>query len=368
MRIATALLVFCVYLVACTKTESESTARTQAPEAAAPATPVKKLLPFYELVAGCIAQCESVWWKPEASAGQRPKFQPALPLSFADLVSTPEDQASFVRLVEQFPQHLRAIGILQPGENEETVVDNGVFGSYKKQPPKLFGHLHNVILDGGRTIYVYSGIYYHRLTPDAPGSMHVAIEPTTKQYAGVIRAGRDLDEYYVGGADSLRSTLVAFVAAYDVEMFSMLAHYASGRKDAYENRAIMLPLHKDSDEALLRVALLNDKLGERGQATGVPAPEFLQRAKAAAAERAWYAVTRARDACVTSPMSPAQRIDLVKEAGLTPRVRDTNSDGKLAIVEVTADDGRYETTWRFFKKKEDCERTLASAPTPDRYR
>lgn len=67
-------------------------------------------------------------------------------------------------------------------------------------------------------------------------------------------------------------------------------------------------------------------------------------------------------------MSPADRIDVIKSAGTTPQIRETNSSGQLTAVDVSADDGRYETTWKFFKSNADCERTMVASPTPDKYR
>lgn len=67
-------------------------------------------------------------------------------------------------------------------------------------------------------------------------------------------------------------------------------------------------------------------------------------------------------------MSPADRIDLIKSAGVSPRIRESNTDGRLSAVEVTAVNGGYESTWKFFKSKSECERTLVVDRTPNKYR
>lgn len=129
-----------------------------------------------------------------------------------------------------------------------------------------------------------------------------------------------------------------------------------------------MSLNKTRDAALQRLEVLNDQLGTNSEATGVPSPINLQQANADRAASAWYGVSQSRDKCIESPMSPADRIDVLKSAGMAPRIRETNSGGQLTAVEVSADDGRHETTWRFFKNKEECQRTMVAAPVPDKYR
>lgn len=366
----TIALIACVFLLGCSKEKPEGTVGVSLENSAAAPRPPKVLLPIFAAVGQCLSTCISTWWKTKPGATQEfvSKFEPTMPLTFAELLAIPEERARFMQLVEKFPRHLQPIGKLQSGD-EEKRVDSGVFGSYKEEQPKMVGELYNVINFNDRIVYIYSNVYYFRIAGKRSGSMHVAIDPVMHEYAGVIRAGADLDEYYVAGADSLRSTLLAFTVADDLETAEMLAHYASKKQGIYETKPMMLPLNKHLDEALVRVELLNDRIGEADQATAVPAPDFLQKAKTVQAENTWYGVSHGRDRCIESPMSPAQRIDLIKEAGIMPRVRDTASNGKLTAVEVSAVDSGYETTWRFFKNKNDCERTLASsAPTPDKYR
>lgn len=362
-------LIACVLLISCSKENAEGPARVS-PENSAEAPPSKVLLPIFAAVGQCLSSCISTWWKVEHGASQQfvPKFKPNMPLTFAELISRPEDHARFIQIVDKFPRHLQSIGKLQPGD-EEKLVDNGAFGSYKKEQPKMAGDLYNVINSNGRIIYVYASVYYLRYAEKSPGTMQVAIDPLTHEYASVVRAGADLDEYYLAGADSLRSTLLAFTVAKDLETAEMLAHYENKNQGTYETKPIMLPLSKSLEEALVRVELLNDRLGEVDHATGVPAPGFLQKAMTFQAENTWYGVAQGRDRCIESPMSPAHRIDLIKETGIVPRIRDTTSNGKLTAVEVSAVDGGNVTSWRFFKNKTDCEHSLPfSAPTPEKYR
>lgn len=359
-----------VLLIGCSKEKPEGSTKASLENSTLTPPPAKILLPTFIAVKQCLSNCVSTWWNAVPGNAQQsiPKFEPTLPLTFGELLSVPEERNRFTQLVENFPQHLQPIGKLQT-DDEEKVVDNGAFGSYKKESPKMFGSLYNVINSNGRIIYVYSNVYYFRPSEINSGSMRVAIDPVTHEYAGVIRGGDDLDEYYVAGADSLKSTLLTFTVADDLETAEMLAHYTNKNPGSYETKPIMLPLNKNLDEALVRVELLNDRLGEAGQATGVPAPSSLQKAMAVKAENTWYGVSQGRDKCIESPLSPAQRIDLIKEAGIKPSIRDTTSNGKLAAVEVSALDRGYETTWRFFKNKNDCESSLVSStPIPDKYR
>lgn len=338
------------------------------PVAATPASPPPKvLLPLYAEVSNCLAECISKWYRvPKDSSLPPSGFAPKLPDSFADLMANPKEHDRFVAMIDQLPPRLHSIGKLGPDDEEKTVTSN--FGSYKQERPTLYGDLYNVIADKQRMVYVYSNVYYMRFKDRQPGSLHVAVDPDTHEFAGVLRGGDNLDEYYVVGADSLRSTLLAYTVADDLETADMLAHYARKAPGTYETRPIMLSLNKNRDAAIERVELLNDRLGTRTEAQGVPAPANLQQAKEAQVASAWYGVSQGHAECIESPMSPADRIDVIKSAGITPRIQETNSGGQLTAVEVSADDGHYETTWKFFKSKADCERTMVAPNTPDKYR
>jgi hypothetical protein len=297
------------------------------------------------------------------------QYEPTLATRFEKLISDEETQKEFLQLMDKFPEHLRYVGKLEPDEEKDRIITQDHLGTVWAMRPSLFGDLYSIINDGTREIYVYSNVYYHRLRDHQSGRMHVAIDPESNEWAAVLRTGSDLSGYNIAGSSSLRPVLLAFTAASDVDFFNMLAHYQEGKKNDYVSPPIALPLSASNQAIVERLHVLNEQLGEGDAATVVAEPKNYTVAKAAASERAWYGVTHERDRCIESPLSPAQRIGLIKEAGITPIVRDSHLDGKLNVVEVTADDGRFETTWRFFKKKEDCERTLSAATsTPDRYR
>jgi hypothetical protein len=366
----TSLIAFtslCVMLTGC---NPEPQQQSNAPVAVIPAQPpsAPALLPLYEAVAKCLSRCESRWyWLPQESSMAQPIFVPPLPLQFADHVADPEAFERFEAMVTELPPMLQSVGKLGPDDEERTIKTS--FGiNYKVEKPKLSGHLYNVIFDNQRIVYVYSNVHYMRIEDRKPGSLHVAVDPQTHEYAGVLRGGDNLDEYHVVGSESLRSTLLAYTVAKDLETAEAHAHYARKANGAYETKPIILPLTRNLQEALQRVGLLNERLGEEVEAYGVPAPAFLVQAMAEQASRAWYGVSQERDKCIESPLSPADRIDLIKSAGITPHIRETNSGGQLTTVEVSADDGRYETTWHFFKSKAECERVMVAPTTPDKYR
>lgn len=329
--------------------------------------PPKVLLPLYADASTCLAECISRWFRVPKSSSMTPlDFSPKLPDRFADLMANPAEHDRFVSMIDQLPLQLHSIGKLGPDDQEKTSTSN--FDNYKQEKPALLGHLDNVITDKQRLVYVYTGVYYIRFNKKQPGTLRVAIDPKTKEYAGVLRGGHDLDEYYVVGSESLRSILLAYTVANDLETANMLAHYERKTPGSYETQPIILPLNKNRDAAIKRIELLNDLLGAGPEALGVPAPANLQEAKAARTASAWYGISQGRDKCIESPMSPADRIDLIKSAGITPRIRETKSSGQLTAVEVSADDGRYETTWKFFKSKAECEQIMMPPPTPDKYR
>lgn len=326
------------------------------PELATAAPPLPKvLLPLYADASTCLAECISKWYRVPKSSTMTPlDFSPKLPDRFADLMANPAEDDRFVAMIEQLPPQLHSIGKLGPDDEEEK--------------PALLGHLDNVIIDKQRMVYVYTGVYYIRFKKKQPGMLRVAIDPKTKEYTGVLRGGHDLNEYYVVGSESLRSILLAYMVADDLETANMLAHYERKAPGSYETQPIILPLNKNRDAAIKRIELLNDHLGAGSEALGIPAPANLQEAKVARAANAWYGVSQGRDKCIESPMSPADRIDVIKSSGITPLIRESRSGGQLIAVEVSADDGRYETTWKFFKSKAECERIMVPHPTPDKYR
>ena len=357
-------VVLSTVLVGCSP---ETQKKPELATAAVTAPPLPKvLLPLYADASTCLAECISKWYRVPKSSTMTPlDFSPKLPDRFADLMANPAEHDRFVAMIEQLPPELHSIGKLGPDDEEKTVTSD--FGSYKQERPALYGNLGNVIADKERMVYVYSGVYYMRFNKP-PGSLHVAIDPKTKEYAGILRGGHSLEEYYVVGSKSLRSTLLAYTVASDLETADMLAHYARNTSGSYETKPVILPFNKNRDAANERVELLNDRLGAGSEALGISAPAILQEANAARAANAWYGVSQGRDKCIESPMSPADRIDVIKSSGITPLIRESRSGGQLSAVEVSADDGRYETTWKFFKSKAECERIMVPPPTPDKYR
>lgn len=164
--------------------------------------------------------------------------------------------------------------------------------------------------------------------------------------------------------------LLAYVAEGDIRFGELSRYYAqpAAAGASHQARPIRFPVADQSAQAQQRVAYLGAKLGQDRYSVsvaGAPAAMEAQRIRDAAR---WYAVSQGRDSCTDALLSPADRIKLVREAGVTPRVRDTMVAGKLSMIEIVADDGRHETTWRFWKSKSDCERTLLAKAIPDRYK
>ena len=359
-----ATVALCLLLAGCSKEAPPATGQVSK----APPPPPVVLAPLYAEIVECLSQCESKWYRVRLHSGQSfsPAYEPKLPDRFSALVDTPDEQSRFAELIEQLPERLRPLGKLGPDDEEKTV--NTGFGSYKHEKPKLYGELHNVIDDKAQVVYIYSNVYFFRTKSGRVGTMHVAVNPETREYAGVVRAGDSLDEYHVVGAQALRKALLTYTIADDLESADMMAHYANKAPGPYERNPIMLPLNKRLDAAIERTEMLSTKLGDRSQALGVPAPGALVQAEAARAASAWYGVSQGRDQCIESPMSPADRIDVIRSAGIMPKTRETISNGQVALVEISADDGRHETTWRFFKSKIECERTLPSSSPDAKYR
>lgn len=360
------LILLSVGLLGCSPQASEKQPASPVVAASSPA-PREPLSVLYRKASDCLSECLTKWHKSMPSGTSREfDFEPKAPKSFVELLMEPERMLKFSEMVEQLPEQLQSIGKLGPSDEPEVVTSK--FGNYTKEKPTLSGSFITVISNKQQLAYVYSNVYYQRLNR-IPGSLHVAFDPETGEFVGVLRGGERLDEYYLIGANSLlMSTLVAYTVAEDLETANMLAHYTKKDAGDYESQPVLFPLSLALESAIERVQLLNDLIGEKLEARGVPAPSKLQEANAERAASAWYGVSQGRESCIESPMSPADRIDLIKSAGVSPRIRESNTDGRLSAVEVTAVNGGYESTWKFFKSKSECERTLVVDRTPNKYR
>ena len=216
-------------------------------------------------------------------------------------------------------------------------------------------------------VYIYSNVRYFR--NESLGNMNIAIDPTTREYAAVLRSGSNLDGYHIIGAKSLLEIILAYSISSDLETAEMLAHYERKAPGSYVSRPIILPLTNSLNEGLVRTQILNDLLGTSNAATGIPHPSVLLQAEAARAKNAWYGVSQGRDKCIESSMTPADRIELLRSAGVEPLIFERKSStGELTAVEVEAVDGGSQLKWIFFKSKEACEQAIVSTPIPDNYR
>jgi len=78
------------------------------------------------------------------------------------------------------------------------------------------------------------------------------------------------------------------------------------------------------------------------------------------AGRTWYVATLNHDTCKAG-MSPADRIRMIQDSGVSAHTRDfTSAAGDLYKVEVSSSDGEEETVYTYFRSRSDC---LASLPT-----
>lgn len=365
-KLKTATAFLALVLVGCgaeapgTPREQKSVATPQ-PTQTKPPEP-KPMLPVFAQAEECLVQCKSLWYSTLPGSDDTARsfeMQPELPIPFSEFVSSDEEMSRFVSLVDKFPLRFHSIGKLGPEDEEKTVSSS--FGTYTHTKPKLFGRLSNVVVDKNRVVYIYSDVYYMRIKDKVSGNLHVAIDPKTKEYAGVIRSGSSLDGYAQAGVESLLGTLLAHTVVDDLETASMLAHYARSEPGQCKNQPVSLPLGKSSvGAALEHLRVLNERLGTRTEVTGVPPPSVLQRANIVQAASAWFAVSQGNDRCILAATSPEDRISLIKSTGIVPRVREVNEGSSPVVVEVSADDGRYETTWRYFKSKDRCEQSISS--------
>lgn len=88
----------------------------------------------------------------------------------------------------------------------------------------------------------------------------------------------------------------------------------------------------------------------------------------AASGSTWYAVGQGRNRCIVSRMSPANRLEVIREAGLTPSIHEEKSGGNLVAVEISVIDGGIESSWVFWKSKSACEASIRAFDIPDSYK
>lgn len=355
MKVPYTLVLFsCVVLTACSKKAPEPPA-VAAPAPAALAS--KPLTALFDEVDRCLTACSSIWWRlgPDALY-ERSQYGPMLPLAFTEMLQQPGLQEGFDQLVAQLPNAVRDMVQIRPDELQAAEVKSS-FGSYTTEPPKMHGSLANIVEANGRTIYLYTGVSLFRLKEGSPGAMVVAIDLQSKEFAAVAQSSRD-ESYRLAGADGLRSTLLAYTIAADIDAARRRVHRMTPNAGPYEAMPPNFPIEQNLDDYRSRVRVLNDRLGEGMEAVHVPPPSFVVAAEAQRLENSWFAIAQGRGHCVESPVSPDQRIGVVREAGVIPRVSETTTNGKITEVRVVASDGGYEQSWRFFKSKAVCEQTL----------
>lgn len=342
-----ALPVLGLLLMGCSESPAPADNST-APEAVAETKPALPLAPEYQAAADCLEKCVTTWvWKKDDADNKKGL---ALPVEFSDVVKSKAGRASFTALVKQFPEPLWPVGLIQPSDDPAN-------------PPSLYGSLSNVIQRPGGEVYIYTGVYNFRIKNDVSGSMKVAVDPKTREMAAILVRGDNLEQYFIQGPKGLRDALIAYTVASDLDFGAMRLFYAQNGTSAgsFTDEPIRLPLKEKLSEGKERVALLNELLGERGKASDVPpAPDGLK-ARQIEADRTWYAVSQGGAKCVVSPMTPDARVDVINEAGLSPRIDEVKDGDQVVSVEISVIDGGSEQVWKFWKTRESCEDSLSYA-------
>lgn len=201
--------------------------------------------------------------------------------------------------------------------------------------------------------------------------MHFAIDEATHEAAAIVTANTNQDGYFLSGPKRLQAVLLADLAVKEmVDARASLERVRNGG-DWVPSQAYEFPLNMQLRGAAQdRLAHFNAVLtGDHMRAVQQP-PDKLEEQRILKAA-AWYAVSTNEVECIWTSDSPAKRIQFIREAGIQPKVSETvDATGNLRIVEVSATDGGYITTWRYFKHESECAATLPinGAPIPDRYR
>lgn len=346
--ICTGLVALAGLSVGCSKAPpkepSPAPAAVAVPAAAAPIP----LEPALAAAIECSTDCRTLY---TAKADETASPALALPKKFSELLSNQAVRKHFDAAVKSLPLELQGPLTERPG-SEAT------------------GNLSTVIERKGGHAYLYGLV---RFNP--PGEQRsyadIAVDPATSAVAILMRPTPDLDQYFLVGPDALQAALLLQAAAGDVRLAKQELQRVQNPSAEHDWNAepFILPLPADrAPEIVERLKYLNSKY-DGGRLVGVASPAPWVEAKRLQQEAAWYAADLNFSKCIVS-MSPAERMTIIQEAGVSARTKDRNdASGRLVEVEVSYSEGARERYYRYFKSKSECEASLARNETvPDRYR
>jgi hypothetical protein len=296
----------------------------------------------------CLRQCEG---NQIIDGGKN--YAGRVPYRFSDYLSSqPESQELFLSALKKLPSEWMPLGVLGSGEGDQLSMD---------------GWVTIVLKWKGREVYIYGRPGYVQGLPNRypDGYINLAIDPTTKEYAGILNYNSNLSGYRFFGNKEILSFLVAYQAANEAET-----------EKAYKISRTELPKPVQFPIPDERMGYTTDRLrylaslysaGSEG-ITGAKSAYAAGDAGRASTESHWFAAS-VSGGCSES-ISPATRIQQIRDVGFQASTKDENdSAGNLKSVEVSYDEGLTTRYTVYYRNKSDCEAAVDAANSvPDKYR
>lgn len=339
------LVLISVALAGCDQHDSSSHATKSS--ATQPVVQSASLNPIFSDAIQCLRQCEGN----QITDGGKTYTGP-VPYRFSDYFSQPEGRELFLSALRELPPEWMPLGVLNDGEGNQL---------------SMSGWITIVLRWKGREIYIFAQPGYVQGFPSRypDGSIILAVDPATKEYAGILNYNSDLSGYRFFGNKEILPFLVAYQAATEAE-----TEKANKISRTELPRPVQFPIASDriadtGDRLRYLASLYRDNSSE---ITGAKSAYAAGDASRASTESHWFAAS-VSGGCSES-ISPATRIQQIRDAGFQASTKDENDiAGKLKSVEVSYDEGLTTHYTVYYKSKSDCEAAVDTANSvPDKYR
>lgn len=311
-----------------------------------PANSAPPVLPVFSKAIKCLTDCRTLWFYRNGEPS--PEYTVLEPRNFEALISDPSKLAAFEEMRRTLPN--MAMG----------------WFSRPTSPDKWHGGLTQIIKNENFTVYLYTGVSVFRYGAKNEGSLDLAFEPASGKMAAIANGGAELNQRYLIGSTELQPVIIAFSALQDLSLAASELHYAKIKDDTpYQRLASDFPAASRVSDATNRIQTMSSQLGATGQTENLAQPNDSIEAQKIRRERQWFAVGQSLERCVSSSMSPADRITIIREAGFNPTVQELKNNGAITRVDISTGD----RVWAYWKNKDACERSLSNrTEIPDRYR
>lgn len=308
----------------------------------------KPLQPLFAAARECFKTCVGHLRLPDTPT--------ALPEKFKDfLENTDYGRDGLLALVKQWPENYMPLAEKKPSERDSMEMEGWIAYVIDFQGVPI-----QIYIQAGFPDKEWNTGPYRRV----PGSLTIAVNPTTKAMAAIFNGQEDLSEYRFAGDEKLLSVLIAYEAADEAETERAYKISAISRNDKL---IFPIPSTKTVD-AEKRLTYLNS-IYVNGEITG--AHSALDAGDKLREGDKWWSPDSSFTQCFNSG-GPAAKLDSFVGFTDKPKTQDfKDSSGKLRKVEVTNDEPNGTTTvWTYYKSKSDCEseQVHSTRSLADKYR